>query len=60
MLVSAGFLTRVAETQWGLMLCIFAAAHVPALMWIDIPGYTGKDAAAIKRQQERAAAASES
>jgi hypothetical protein len=24
------------------------------------PGYTGKDAAAIKRQQERAAAASES
>ncbi|HCQ65682.1 MAG TPA: phosphatidate cytidylyltransferase [Rhodobacteraceae bacterium] len=40
---TSGFLTRVAETQWGLMLCIFAAAHVPALLWIEIPGYAGKE-----------------
>ena len=40
---TAGFLTRVAETQWGLMLCIFAAAHVPALLLVEIPGYGGKE-----------------
>ena len=39
---TAGFLTRVAETQWGLMLCIFAASHAPALLLLDIPGYEGK------------------
>ncbi len=40
---TAGFLTRIAETQWGLMLCIFAASHAPALLWLDIPGYDGKE-----------------
>ena len=40
---TAGFLTRVAETQWGLMLCIFAAAHVPALLLVEIPGYEGRE-----------------
>jgi len=40
---TSGFLARVAETQWGLMLCIFAASHVPALLWVDIPGYGGKE-----------------
>ncbi len=40
---TSGFLSRVAETQWGLMLCIFAASHVPALLWIEIPGYDGKE-----------------
>lgn len=36
------FLTRVSETQWGLMICVFAASHVPALLTLDIPGYEGK------------------
>ncbi|MEM6385467.1 MAG: phosphatidate cytidylyltransferase [Pseudomonadota bacterium] len=36
------FLTRVSETQWGLMICVFAASHVPALLTIQIPGYEGK------------------
>jgi phosphatidate cytidylyltransferase len=36
------FLNRVAETQWGLMICVFAASHVPALMTLQIPGYEGK------------------
>jgi len=40
---TAGFLSRVAETQWALMLCIFAASHVPALLWVEIPGYAGKE-----------------
>ena len=39
---TSGFLSRVAETQWALMLCIFAASHVPALLWLDIPGFAGK------------------
>lgn len=26
------FLTRVAETQWGLMICIYCISHVPALL----------------------------
>lgn len=29
------FLVRVAETQWGLMICVFAISHVPALMTIE-------------------------
>lgn len=32
------FLMRVAETQWGLMICVYCASHVPALMTLDIPG----------------------
>ncbi len=39
---TAGYLTRIAETQWGLMLCIFTASHAPALLWLDIPGFEGK------------------
>ena len=38
-----GYLTRIAETQWGLMICVFAASHVPALLSLDIPGYEGKN-----------------
>jgi phosphatidate cytidylyltransferase len=26
------FLVRVAETQWGLMICVFCLSHVPALL----------------------------
>lgn len=33
------FLIRVAETQWGLMICVYCASHVPALMTLDIAGY---------------------
>lgn len=39
---TSGFLTRVAETQWGLMLCIFAASHAPALLTLQIPGFEGR------------------
>lgn len=39
---TSAFLTRVAETQWGLMLCIFAASHGPALLVLEIPGFEGK------------------
>ncbi|HEX2892188.1 phosphatidate cytidylyltransferase [Vineibacter terrae] len=36
------FLTRIAEVQWGLMVCVFCVSHVPALMTLDIPGYEGR------------------
>ncbi len=37
------FLRRVAETQWGLMVTVFAASHVPALLWLDLPGFAGRE-----------------
>ncbi|MDJ0822303.1 MAG: phosphatidate cytidylyltransferase [Paracoccaceae bacterium] len=36
------FLARVAETQWGLMICVFCISHVPALITIDMPGYADR------------------
>ncbi|WP_425098547.1 phosphatidate cytidylyltransferase [Tropicibacter sp. S64] len=36
------FLMRIAETQWALMICVFAGSHVPALLSLQIPGYEGK------------------
>ncbi|MFK7993007.1 MAG: phosphatidate cytidylyltransferase [Granulosicoccus sp.] len=33
------FLIRVAETQWALMICVFCASHVPALLTLQIPGF---------------------
>lgn len=37
-----GFLSRVAEMQWGLMLSVFCLSHVPALLLLDIPGFEGR------------------
>lgn len=36
------FLTRVSETQWGLMIAVFCLSHIPALMWLELPGQTGR------------------
>jgi phosphatidate cytidylyltransferase len=36
------FLIRVAETQWGLMICVYCASHLPALMTLDIAGYSDR------------------
>ncbi len=38
---SADFLVRVAETQWALMTCVFCISHVPALLYLSIPGFEG-------------------
>lgn len=40
---SQGFLVRVAEVQWALMICVFCASHVPALLSLEIPGYDGRN-----------------
>ncbi|PWB65012.1 MAG: phosphatidate cytidylyltransferase [Bradyrhizobiaceae bacterium] len=37
------FLERVAEVQWGLMIAVFCASHVPALLTLDITGYEGRN-----------------
>ncbi|MGL4634528.1 MAG: phosphatidate cytidylyltransferase [Beijerinckiaceae bacterium] len=36
------FLSRVAAQQWALMICVYCASHVPALLTLNIPGYNGK------------------
>jgi phosphatidate cytidylyltransferase len=40
---TTNFMGRVAETQWGLMLSVFALSHVPALITLPIPGYEGRN-----------------
>jgi phosphatidate cytidylyltransferase len=39
-----GFLGRVAEIQWGLMVCVYCVSHAPALLMLAIPGYEGQNA----------------
>ncbi len=36
------FLSRISETQWGLMICVFCVSHVPALVTLDVEGSTGR------------------
>jgi len=36
-------LARMAETQWALMICVYCASYVPALLYLDIPGYDGRN-----------------
>jgi len=37
------YLVRVAETQWALMIAVFCASHVPALLTLNIPDYAGRN-----------------
>ncbi|MCX7289448.1 MAG: phosphatidate cytidylyltransferase [Rhodobacterales bacterium] len=37
------FLTRVSETQWALMICVYCVSHVPALLFLQIPGFEGRN-----------------
>lgn len=36
------YLLRIAQTQWALMICVFCASHVPALLTLQIPGYEAR------------------
>ena len=38
------FLARVAEIQWGLMVCVYCVSHAPAVLMLDVPGYAGQNA----------------
>jgi phosphatidate cytidylyltransferase len=35
-------MTRIAEMQWGLMVCVYCISHVPALVTLTIPGNEGR------------------
>ena len=35
---SGKFLARISETQWGLMICVYCASHIPALITLDFDG----------------------
>jgi len=37
-----GYLVRIAEAQWAVMISIFCASHVPALMTLQIADYEGQ------------------
>lgn len=37
------FLSRVAAQQWALMICVYCASHVPALLTLRVPGYEGRE-----------------
>ena len=41
------FLERAAKVQWGLMICVYCLSHVPALLLLNIPGFTGNNAQLI-------------
>lgn len=41
------FLERAAKVQWGLMICVYCISHVPALLTLEIEGYTGANALLI-------------
>lgn len=38
---TVNFLERTAKIQWGLMVCVYCVSHAPALLMLDIPGYSG-------------------
>jgi len=37
------FMGRVAEVQWGLMICVYCLSHIPALLMLKIPHYSGRN-----------------
>lgn len=37
------FLRRVSEMHWALMICVYAISHVPALLYLSIPEYDGRN-----------------
>ena len=37
------FLERSSKVQWGLMICVFCIAHVPALLTLEIKGYEDRN-----------------
>ncbi len=38
------FLDRNAKIQWGIMVCIYGMSHVPALLLLEFPNFSGKSA----------------
>ena len=40
---TTNFLARATQTQWGLMICVYAISHVPALLALQIPGFAERN-----------------
>lgn len=40
---TAQFMRRVAEVQWAAMVCVYCISYVPALLYLQIPGYEGRN-----------------
>ncbi|MEM7498263.1 MAG: phosphatidate cytidylyltransferase [Pseudomonadota bacterium] len=40
---SGRYLARIAEVQWALMIAVFCISHVPALLYLQVPGYEGAE-----------------
>ncbi len=38
------FLERNAKIQWGITVCVYGLSHAPALLLLNLPGYTGRGA----------------
>ena len=38
------FLERNAKIQWGIMVCVYGLSHAPALLLLDLRGYSGRGA----------------
>jgi phosphatidate cytidylyltransferase len=41
---TTAFLERTAKIQWGVMVCVYCISHAPALMLLDLKGFTGQNA----------------
>ncbi|WP_274627346.1 phosphatidate cytidylyltransferase [Arvimicrobium flavum] len=37
------FLERIAAQQWAIMIAIYCVSHVPFLLFLDIPGFEGRE-----------------
>lgn len=37
------FLERAAKMHWGLMVCVYCLSHAPALLYLEIAGYSGQN-----------------
>lgn len=40
---TGNYLVRIAELQWALMICVFCASHVPALLTLEIPDFAHRN-----------------
>ena len=40
---ASNFMIRIAQVQWGVMICVFCISHVPALLTLEIPNFEGRE-----------------
>lgn len=40
---TTNFLDRVSGVQWALMISVYCLSHLPALMYLEIPGFEGRN-----------------